>query len=70
MWNKTITVMTQEGSKIYQIEVSKRQYRIAYLAQDGNPQRIGEARVQDDAMLIIRDHATTHFGGVRQVNIS
>lgn len=66
--NKTIQVLTQNGLQKYQVALNGKQYRVT-LQQEGQLRTIGRARVQDDAMLIIRDHATAHFGGVKQVKI-
>lgn len=66
---KTIEVLTQSGQRTYHIETTGKAYQVMHLQQTGHTESIGQARVRDDAMLIIRDHATSHYGGVRKVKI-
>ncbi|MEL6592609.1 MAG: hypothetical protein AAFQ68_21100 [Bacteroidota bacterium] len=66
--HKEIEIITADGSRHYQLSHIESQWQVLW-QEVHRMVPIGEGRTQDDALAIIRDHVSAHFGGVQQVKI-
>ncbi len=65
---KKIKVKTNQGERIYRIDISSGKH-FCYKEKTFGLDKIGESRSLEDALSLIRLHATSNFGGVKNIQI-
>jgi len=72
MTKKKVTVKTSKGTKYYTINIDSGKYRCSKDSSGmfGSSTSLGKANNLNDALSLIRSHATTNFGTVKSVDIS